>query len=478
MSRTPAIAALQRRPALRSETGFTLIELMISMTISLLILTAMVGMFVNTSSGNSELQRTNGLIENGRIAVQLLQNDLVHAGYWGGYVPRFDDLSSTAVPGDVPTAVPDVCADYATWNSTYKTSLLGIPVQTAELLPAGPGCVAPLSQRAGTDVLMVRHADTCVPGVGNCEADVPGRVYLQSSLCKAERNAGNAQTATSNTLTLSNNASAVNGAYVGLTIRTVGGIGGGQFNSISAYNGITRVATMSGPWTTIPDNTTTYAFEYALGTSAFPLHKNDCVGTGAPATLPITAGTPADKRLFVSNIYYIHDLPHPDRAGEIIPTMVRSQFGLSGGTLAHQAPVALIEGIEAFRVELGIDNVSDSGDPVDYTDAIAWADPDNKDSPTNRGDGEPEAFVRCTTAVPCTAHQLTNVVAVKLYLLARSRDPSPGHTDNRTYCLGEYDPGGVCPAANTIPPANDNYKRHVFATTARLNNISGRRETP
>jgi hypothetical protein len=282
----------------------------------------------------------------------------------------------------------------------------------------------------------------------------------------------------SNTLTLGSNASTVDNIYAGLTLRTVAGTGAGQVNSIIAYNGGTQVATMSSPWVFIPDSTTTYAFEYVLGTGAFPLHNRDCVGTGAPATLPITAGTAADKRLFVSDLYYVHDFPHPDRPGETIPTLVRSRLDFVGGTLAQQAPVELIAGVEGFRVELGIDNRSDSGAPTDYTGAIAWADPDIKTSPTNRGDGAPDEFVRCTTATPCTSAQLADVVAVKLYVLARSRDKTPGHVDDRSYCLGEYDPDGTCPAANTIAAANDSYRRHVFATSVRLNNVSGRRETP
>src|SRR5689334_1552945 len=89
--------------------GFTLIELMISMLISLLILGAMVGIFVNTSASQREMEKLNGLIENGRIAAQLLEDDLIHAGYWGGYVPQFDDFTVTGTPADVPNAIANVC---------------------------------------------------------------------------------------------------------------------------------------------------------------------------------------------------------------------------------------------------------------------------------------------------------------------------------------------------------------------------------
>jgi type IV pilus assembly protein PilW len=87
--------------------------------------------------------------------------------------------------------------------------------------------------------------------------------------------------------------------------------------------------------------------------------------------------------------------------------------------------------------------------------------------PNNRGDGIPDEFRRCATAT-CTAADLGNTVAVKLYVLARSREATPGYTDNKTYALGSA----------TLPAFNDHFKRHVFSTTVRLNNISGRRETP
>jgi prepilin-type N-terminal cleavage/methylation domain-containing protein len=458
--------------------GFTLVELMVAMTISLVLLAGLVSFFVNLSASHRELEKMNGLIENGRFAMQVFQDDLVHAGFWGGHVPQFDDLSSSVIPGDTPTGVPDPCLAYSGWDSVYRTNLLGIPVQTYETRPSGTGCLAPIAKRAGSDALVVRHAETCVPGVGNCEAAVAGRVYLQSTLCAAERNAGTAITASSNTISLDSGTSSIDGDYVGLTLRTTGGLGAGQYRSITAYSGSTHVATVSTPWTVIPNGTTTYSFEYVLGTTSFPLHKRDCLGTGTPATLPISAGTLADRRRLISNIYYISNVAHPDEPGEVIPTLVRSQLDVAGGTPVHRAPVPLVEGIEAFRVELGVDDTSKTGGAIDYTQAIVWVDPATKKKPANRGDGAPDRFIRCTTAAPCTAAQLTNVVAVKIYVLARSRDQTRNYVDTKTYCLGEPAADGTCPVANTIAAANDHYTRHVFVSSMRLTNISGRRETP
>jgi type IV pilus assembly protein PilW len=129
----------------------------------------------------------------------------------------------------------------------------------------------------------------------------------------------------------------------------------------------------------------------------------------------------------------------------------------------------LIEGIEGFRVELGVDDLSETGAAVDFTEAVAWADPDTRTTAINRGDGVPDdAFLSCTTAAPCSADALMNLTAVRFYVLARGREASQGHTDTKTYDLG----------TTTLGPFGDAFQRHVFMTTVRLPNISGRRLTP
>lgn len=380
------------------QAGFSLIELMIAITLSLIITAALITLFLNMNRANSEMAKTNMQIENGRFAMQLLQADIEHGGYWGGHIPQFDDLTFTAIPTDTATAVPNPCLAYtAPWTATDIRNFIAIPVQVyGNTPPAGTGCLTNLAtnKQASTDALVVRYAETCVAGSGgNCEADIVGGLYFQSSRCELEN-----------------------------------------------------------------------ASPYILSTADFTRYQRNCVGTGNPQTLPITAGTIAAKRKFVSRIFYIRD--YAMTVGDGIPTLMGSKFN----GVAHQAAVPLIEGIEGFRVELGVDNLSDTGAAVNSAAAVTWANPDNLTSPTNRGDGVPDgAFVRCTDAAPCTDAQLSNVVAVKLYVLARAASVSAGYRDTKTYALG---------TAPLLGPFNDGFKRHVFSTTVRLNNVSGRRETP
>jgi type IV pilus assembly protein PilW len=376
-TRTPAFTARVL------QAGLSLVELMVAMTISLLILGALVALFSNTSRSNREFARANGMIESGRLAIQVLEADILHAGYWGTYVAAFDDQTANGVPLDAPTAVPDPCFAYdaVAWAGAYIDNLIGVPMQAYDDATVCAGVIT--DRLAGTDVLVVRHAENCVPGDSpNCEPLVAGRLYFQASLCLTDLE--------------------------------------------SSY----------------------------LGTAGFTLTQRDCV-------------TPAEQRRFMSTIYYVRD--YAETPGDGVPTLMRSEFDLAAGVLGHQPAVPLIEGINGFRVEFGVDDLSETGAAVDYTAAVDWVDPDTRTSATNRGDGVPDdAFIHCTTAVPCAVGDLANITAVRLYVLARSLDASQGFEDTKTYALGD----------TVLGPFNDAFQRHLFVTTVRLPNVLGRRITP
>lgn len=473
------------------QRGFSLVELMISVTISLVILGGLSAMLVNVSRTNSEMAKSNSQIENGRFAVQVLESDLVHAGFWGEYVPQFDDLSWLFKASDAPSAVPDPCKAYAAddldpattadWDFTHINNLLGIAVQTSE---DAPGTCALPSKKASTDVLVVRHAATCIAGEPNCDAEVAGKLYFQSGMCTTGT-WGTATGGSNNTIVLqapssNSNTSAINDGYKGMRIRLLTGPGAGDTRVISGYAANTYTVTVASNWSTNPIAGTTYTIvDEVLSTSSFPLKKRSCLATDVAA-----------KRKFESNIYYIRD--YAATAGDGIPTLVRSSFDPAGpAALAHQAPEALVEGIERFAVELGIDNIRKRCLPHAAVDAVntivrinpatCLTDPANDALNTlarNRGDGNADLFIRCTTAVPCTADQLRNAVTTKIHLLVRNTEPTLGYTDTKTYCLASIPLDGVCPAASLAGPFSDGYKRHLFSTSIRLTTISGRRETP
>jgi prepilin-type N-terminal cleavage/methylation domain-containing protein len=453
----------------RAAAGFTLIELMISMVISLVVLLAMVKLFNNTTRNNDQLQRAGDVTENGRTAVQLLAEDLSHAGYLGGYVPSFEDLTFTDVPLDVPTAIVDPCKSMDTWTSADFVNGTGITIDVRSALPTGAGCInaAGLSALAGSDVLILRHADTCAIGEAGCAAYSSGTPYLHVSHCLTEGQATAQGSSAANKITLAATASATDGAYVGTLIRLTGGTGKGQVRRISGYvGGSSQEATVDTAWTIAPDATTQYALPVTVSTSAWPLRPRSCVASPSAATV-------TERRRFVGRMYFV---ANQTRDGVVIPTLMRSDLGPDGsGGIVFGEPVAVVYGVQAFRVVLGIDNKSKSGTAVDYTTALTWADPLNLVTATNRGDGVPDSFVHCTA---CTAAQLRDVTAAKIYVLARSRDATLGYSNTKTYCLGELASDGTCGLADTIAAQNDGVQRHVFESSVRLVNVASVRETP
>jgi hypothetical protein len=75
---------------------------------------------------------------------------------------------------------------------------------------------------------------------------------------------GTAVAATSDTITLTSTASSVNSAYIGVNISITSGTDANDFRTITAYNGVTKVATVNTPWSITPDTTSVYALNFGI----------------------------------------------------------------------------------------------------------------------------------------------------------------------------------------------------------------------
>jgi len=87
------------------------------------------------------------------------------------------------------------------------------------------------------------------------------RACAMAQVTLGSAHANTAQAGGASTITLHATGSGSDDAYRCMRIRTTGGTGSGQARIISAYNGTTKVATVSEAWTTPPDNTTTYSID-------------------------------------------------------------------------------------------------------------------------------------------------------------------------------------------------------------------------
>lgn len=161
----------------RRQRGFSIVELMISMTIGLLILMGMTTLFVNNSQAQNEIEKANRQIENGRFGIQVMAGDLRNAGYYG----EFDPIALTA-----PAALVDPC------SVDMDDIRLGLtlPVQGYDNGSDAPSCLQDV--KSGTDIVAVRHTATCVAGVGTCSALGVSGPFFQASTCNNTSELGSA----------------------------------------------------------------------------------------------------------------------------------------------------------------------------------------------------------------------------------------------------------------------------------------------
>lgn len=79
-----------RKQNLKAEQGFSLIELMIAMTLGLLLLTGVVQIFLSSKQAYSTVSGASQTLDNGRLSLHFLGNSIGKAGYWGDVTqPRF-----------------------------------------------------------------------------------------------------------------------------------------------------------------------------------------------------------------------------------------------------------------------------------------------------------------------------------------------------------------------------------------------------
>jgi type IV pilus assembly protein PilW len=150
--------------------GFSLVELMVAVTIGLLMLTGLTATFVSSNKARTEIEKSNQQLENGRYAIEVLTEDLRLAGYYG----ELDGSRLTP-----PTTIPDPCATLA----TDLTTALPIAVQGYDN-STSLSCLDDV--KSETDVIVVRRASTCVIGETGCDAQAAGAPYIQVTRCSSQ----------------------------------------------------------------------------------------------------------------------------------------------------------------------------------------------------------------------------------------------------------------------------------------------------
>lgn len=163
---------MQKQRISRLEHGFTLLELMIGITVGLFIVGGLALLFANTSFSRNELEKSSRMIENGRYAADLLRDEIQMAGYYdilGLPTGGAFTLAGTCDTGNVG------------FNTAVTPITVPIPLRGFDGWPAD--CDATTygaHYRAGTDAMVIRRVSSTAI---SRDAVVSSTKYLQVSAC-------------------------------------------------------------------------------------------------------------------------------------------------------------------------------------------------------------------------------------------------------------------------------------------------------
>lgn len=317
----------------RLQLGFTVVELMIALALSMILSVAIVAVFSNNSYSFKQDENLSRMQDDARHALRELAFDIRMAGHYGDlHIPA-------SVAADGALSIGADCGPSGDTNWMYRTveagtgnsmSIMAIDNATNSAVAGVHSCFQSGELLDGTDVVAIKRVAGAESGV-----TVAGSVYLKT-----------------------------NG--------TVGYL----------YNG------------------------------------------PAPAAEPFPVNAPNADWAYRPSIYYIRQFANAP--GDNVPTLCRKSLRGAGPGMTTEC---LATGIENLQVEYGIDTSSD---------------------------GHPNVYMTNPTLA-----QMQNVVAARIFLLARTTDIDTRYQNNKTYSISN--------APDLVP--GDSFHRRVFSTSVSIQNI-------
>jgi type IV pilus assembly protein PilW len=136
------------RQASALQRGFSLIELMVTVVVSLLLLGGLIQVYLSTKQSYNAQEQLARMQESGRFGMDLITGDLRRAGYWGGNV---DVSTITGSPG--PVAPAHACGASNDWGRMIRWRVGGL-----DNAKGAYNCAASYDATTASDILAVRYA--------------------------------------------------------------------------------------------------------------------------------------------------------------------------------------------------------------------------------------------------------------------------------------------------------------------------------
>jgi type IV pilus assembly protein PilW len=145
---------------MKRQHGLSLIELMISITLGILLMTGVIQMFMSSKNVYSVQKGMSGIQETGRLALEFISRDVRMAGYYGCL--KTDDASGLSALVDETAANP-AGAGLTGLNMNFQTVIRGYNTTStgADALPHGAAVDlgASFTVKPNSDVLVIHGAN-------------------------------------------------------------------------------------------------------------------------------------------------------------------------------------------------------------------------------------------------------------------------------------------------------------------------------
>lgn len=177
---------------MKKQTGLTLIEIMISLLIGLIIISATIGIYITAIRGSTDTLRSARLNHDLDSALALMVNDIRRTGYWSGAMVGSNSANNPFTQATTDLQIPSAsCVLY-----TYDTGFVGTGAGT------GVGFVDANEyygfKREGTNIQMRTSGNTtadCAQGqwenfnvsAGNEQIGVTNLTFTESFRCLRKR---------------------------------------------------------------------------------------------------------------------------------------------------------------------------------------------------------------------------------------------------------------------------------------------------
>lgn len=142
------------------QRGFTLLEVIVSLAIAMVLMTAMAGIFQQSISTRTQVEREGQRLESSRFSLDTLTEDIRLAGYYGPL---------TIPSGSIDWVYADPCTEGEGWSAIESNAIRAAPFAIYGYeahkanITSPPGCIAVANKsvyRPGTDILVIRRVST------------------------------------------------------------------------------------------------------------------------------------------------------------------------------------------------------------------------------------------------------------------------------------------------------------------------------